>query len=96
MNTIKKKIKLKEDSGNYVTKITLGDKGDIDSMKVRRTVGGFLRGAPRVSKAEAQAQAQAEAKPKAKTGKLIPKKSSVSKKITSAKKSIGNKSMKRK
>ena len=55
MNTIKKKIKLKEDSGNYVTKITLGDKGDIDSMKVRRTVGGFLRGAPRVSKAEAQA-----------------------------------------
>jgi hypothetical protein len=94
MNTIKKKIKLKEDSGNYVTKITLGDKGDIDSMKVRRTVGGFLRGAPRVSKAEAQAQA--EAKPKAKTGKLIPKKSSVSKKITSAKKSIGNKSMKRK
>ena len=94
MNTIKKKIKLKEDSGNYVNKITLGDKGDIDSMKVRRTVGGFLRGAPRVSKAEAQAQA--EAKPKAKTGKLIPKKSSVSKKITSAKKSIGNKSMKRK
>jgi len=94
MNTIKKKIKLREDSGNYVTKIKLGDKGDIDSMKVRRTVGGFLRGAPRVSKAEAQAQA--EAKPKAKTGKLIPKKSSVSKKITSAKKSIGNKSMKRK
>ena len=92
MNTIKKKIKIKEDSGNYVSKITIGDKGDIDSMKTRRTVGGFLRGAPRVSKAEAQA----EAKPKAKTGKLIPKKSSVSKKITSAKKSIGNKSMKRK
>lgn len=90
MNTIKKKIKLKEDSRNYVTKITLGDKGNIEDMKVRRTVGGFLRDAPRVSKAEA------EAKPKAKTGKLIPKKSSVSKKITSAKKSIGNKSMKRK
>lgn len=88
MDAIKKKIKLKEDSRNYVTKITLGDKGDVEDMKVRRTVGGFLRGAPRVSKAEA--------KPKAKTGKLIPKKSSVSKKITSAKKSIGNKSMKRK
>ena len=55
MDAIKKKIKLKEDGRNYVTKITLGDKGDIESMKVRRTVGGFLRGAPRVSKAEAQA-----------------------------------------
>lgn len=67
MNTIKKKIKLKEDSGNYVTKITLGDKGDIDSMKVRRTVGGFLRGAPRVSKVEAQPKAEAKAKADAKT-----------------------------
>lgn len=33
---------------------------------------------------------------KAKTGKLVPKKSSVSKRIGSAKKSIGNRSMKRK
>ena len=55
MDAIKKKIKLKEDGRNYVTKITLGDKGDIEDMKVRRTVGGFFRGAPRVSKAEAQA-----------------------------------------
>jgi hypothetical protein len=52
----KKKIKLKEDSGNYVTKITADDKNNVTSMKTRRTVGGFLRGAPRVSKAEAQAQ----------------------------------------
>jgi hypothetical protein len=54
MNTNKKKIKLKEDSGNYITKINTDDKGGIESMKVRRTVGGFLRGAPRVSKAEKQ------------------------------------------
>lgn len=57
MDAIKKKIKLREDSRNYVTKITLGDKGDIEDMKVIRTVGGFFRGAPRVSKAEAQAAA---------------------------------------
>lgn len=52
-----KKIKLREDSGNYVTKIKIDDKGDISSMKTRRTVKGFLSGAPRVSKAEAQAAA---------------------------------------
>ena len=57
MPTDKKKIKIKEDGRNYVTKITLGDKGDIEDMKVRRTIKGFLTGAPRVSKAEAQAAA---------------------------------------
>ena len=50
-----KKIKLREDSGNYVTKIKTDDKGDISSMKTKRTVKGFLTGAPRVNKAEAQA-----------------------------------------
>jgi len=49
-----KKIKLKEDSRNYVTKITTDDKGDISSMKTRRTLKGFIAGAPRVKKAEAQ------------------------------------------
>jgi len=49
-----KKIKLKEDSKNYVTKVTTDDKGDISSMKTTRTAKGFLTGAPRVKKAEAE------------------------------------------
>jgi hypothetical protein len=42
-----KTIKLKEDGRNYVTKIKTDDKGDVSSMKVRRTIKGFLTGAPR-------------------------------------------------
>lgn len=53
-----KTIKLREDGRNYVTKIKTDDKGDISSMKVRRTIKGFLTGAPRVSKVEAQAAAK--------------------------------------
>ena len=49
-----KKIKLREDSGNYVTKVRTDDAGNVSSMKTRRTIGGFFRGAPRVSKVEAQ------------------------------------------
>ena len=49
-----KKIKIKEDSRNYVTKITTDDQGNIASMKTRRTLKGLLTGAPRVKKAEAQ------------------------------------------
>jgi hypothetical protein len=50
-----KKIKVGEDSKNYVTKIKTDDKGDITSMKTRRTVKGFLSGAPTAKKAEASA-----------------------------------------
>lgn len=58
MATIKKaqggkKIKLREDGRDYITKIRTGDKGDISSMKVKRTLKGLLTGAPRVKKAEA-------------------------------------------
>ena len=45
-----KKIKIKEDSRNYVTKITKDDQGNIASMKTRRTLKGLLTGAPRVKK----------------------------------------------
>jgi len=45
-----KKVKLREDSRDYVTKIKTDDKGDISSMKVRRTVKGLVSGAPRAKK----------------------------------------------
>ena len=53
---ISKKIKIKEDSRNYVTKLDTTDTGDIASMKTRRTLKGFLNGSPRVSKAEASSK----------------------------------------
>lgn len=45
-----KKIKIGEDSKNYVTKIKTDDKGDVASIKTRRTVKGLLSGAPRAKK----------------------------------------------
>lgn len=48
-----KKIKLKEDSRNYITKIKTDDKGNISSLKSRRTVKGLLTGAPRASRLKA-------------------------------------------
>jgi len=45
-----KKIKIGEDSKDYVTKIKTDDKGDVASIKTRRTVKGFLSGAPRAKK----------------------------------------------
>jgi len=45
-----KKIKIGEDSKDYVTKIRTNDKGDVASIKTRRTVKGFLSGAPRAKK----------------------------------------------
>jgi hypothetical protein len=42
-----KTVKLKEDSRNYVTKIKTDGKGDISSMKTRRTLKGLVTGAPR-------------------------------------------------
>jgi hypothetical protein len=45
-----KKVKLREDSRDYITKIKTDDKGDISSMKVRRTVKGLVSGAPRAKK----------------------------------------------
>lgn len=49
-----KKIKIKEDGRNYITKITTDDKGNISSLKERRTVKGFLTGAPSVKKKDEQ------------------------------------------
>jgi len=45
-----KKVRLKEDSRAYITKIKTDDKGDITSLKSRRTVKGLLSGAPRAKK----------------------------------------------
>jgi len=44
-----KTVRLKEDSKNYLTKIKTDDKGDVSSIKVRRTVKGLLTGAPKPS-----------------------------------------------
>ena len=45
-----KKVKLGEDSKHYVTKIKTDEKGDITSLKSRRTLRGLLSGAPRASR----------------------------------------------
>ena len=45
-----KKIKLREDSRNYVTKATIDSNKNITSMKTRRTAKGLLTGAPRAKK----------------------------------------------
>jgi len=45
-----KTIKLREDSKDYITKIKTDDKGDVASIKTRRTVKGLLTGAPRAKK----------------------------------------------
>lgn len=41
-----KTVRLREDSKNYLTKIKTDDKGNISSIKERRTVRGLLTGAP--------------------------------------------------
>jgi len=45
-----KKVRLREDSRDYITKIKTDEKGDISSLKSRRTLKGFLTGAPRAKK----------------------------------------------
>ena len=45
-----KKVRLKEDSRAYITKIKTDDKGNIVSLKSRRTLKGLLTGAPRAKK----------------------------------------------
>jgi hypothetical protein len=45
-----KKVKLREDSRDYVTKIKADDKANVSSIKTRRTLKGFLTGAPRAKK----------------------------------------------
>lgn len=45
-----KKIKLREDSRDYVTKIKTDEKGDVTSLKSRRTLKGLVTGAPRAKK----------------------------------------------
>jgi hypothetical protein len=45
-----KKVRLKEDSRAYITKVKTDDKGNITSLKSRRTVKGLLTGAPRAKK----------------------------------------------
>lgn len=67
---INKKVKLKEDGRRYITKITTDDKGDISSIKERRTVKGFLTGAPTVKKKNAEAEAS---KPMMKKGGSVGK-----------------------
>ena len=49
-----KTVRLREDSKNYLTKIKTYNKGDVASLKVRRTVKGLLTGAPSPKKAEKQ------------------------------------------
>ena len=49
-----KTVRIGEDSKDYVTKIKTDDKGDVSSMKVRRTVKGVLTGAPSPRKLEKQ------------------------------------------
>lgn len=45
-----KKVKLREDSRDYVTKIKTDEKGNVLSLKSRRTLKGLLTGAPRAKK----------------------------------------------
>lgn len=45
-----KKIKLKEDSRDYVTKVKTDEKGNVTSLKSRRTLKGLVTGAPRAKK----------------------------------------------
>ncbi len=45
-----KKVRLKEDSRAYITKIKTDDEGNVASLKSRRTVKGLLSGAPRAKK----------------------------------------------
>jgi hypothetical protein len=45
-----KKVKLREDSRDYITKIKTDDKGNVTSLKSRRTLKGLVTGAPRVKK----------------------------------------------
>ena len=45
-----KKVRLKEDSRDYITKIKTDDEGNVTSLKSRRTVKGLLTGAPRAKK----------------------------------------------
>jgi hypothetical protein len=45
-----RKVKLKEDSRDYITKIKTDDEGNVTSLKSRRTVKGLLTGAPRAKK----------------------------------------------
>jgi hypothetical protein len=45
-----KKVRLKEDSRAYITKVKTDDKGNVTSLKSRRTVRGLLTGAPRAKK----------------------------------------------
>ena len=48
-----KKVRLKEDSRDYITKIKTdpeGPEGNVASIRVRRTLKGFLTGAPRAKK----------------------------------------------
>ena len=45
-----KKVRLKEDSRDYITKIKTDDEGNVASLKSRRTVKGLLTGAPRAKK----------------------------------------------
>ena len=42
-----KTVRLREDGNNYLTKIKTDNKGDVSSIKVRRTVKGLLTGAPK-------------------------------------------------
>jgi hypothetical protein len=45
-----RKVRLKEDSRDYITKIKTDDEGNVASLKSRRTVKGLLTGAPRAKK----------------------------------------------
>jgi hypothetical protein len=45
-----KTVRLREDSKDYLTKIKTDNKGDVASIKVRRTVKGLLTGAPKPMK----------------------------------------------
>jgi hypothetical protein len=45
-----RKVRLKEDNRDYITKIKTDDEGKITSLKSRRTVKGLLTGAPRAKK----------------------------------------------
>ena len=45
-----KKVRLKEDSRAYITKVKTDDEGNVTSLKSRRTLKGLLSGAPRAKK----------------------------------------------
>lgn len=47
-----KKVKLREDGNNYVTKGKVNSKGEFTDVEVRRTIKGLVTGAPSVKKAE--------------------------------------------